>query len=269
MSSDSYNFYAGEGPVVAVALHSGHDVRSELEPLFNLSSTERLREEDPHTDLFTTIVPARIVVRKSRFEVDMNRERSLAVYRTPEDAWGLKVWKVNPDDESVEKSLAIYDSFYADAKVFLSGIIHKYGYVIVYDIHSYNYMREGPHSEPADSAANPDINLGTANLNRHVWGQVVEGLLKDLRTYQYPNGQFTVGENIRFKGGHYSHWIQQEFGDQSCAIAFEFKKIFMNEWTHELNPVKLNALYNALVSTLPGLLIHSNEITEMPAGGLK
>jgi len=266
---DSNKFYAGDGPIVAVALHSGHKVRSELEPLFNLTHSERLREEDPHTDFFTAIVPARIVARKSRFEVDLNRERSLAVYRTPEDAWGLNVWKEYPDDEMVEKSLAIYDKFYADAKIFLGGIIHKYGYVVVYDLHSYNHMREGPYAEPADPAANPDVNLGTENLNRHVWGQVVDGLAKDLRMFDYPGGQLTVGENIRFKGGHYSHWMQQEFGDQSCTIAIEFKKIFMNEWTHELDPVKLKALYNALISTLPGLLIHSNKISAVYAGGLK
>jgi N-formylglutamate deformylase len=269
MPSESYYFYTGEGPVVAVALHSGHDVRSELEPLFNLNNSERLREEDPHTDFLTAIVPARIVVRKSRFEVDMNRKRSLAVYLTPEDAWGLNVWKVNPDEETVEKSLAIYDKFYADAKIFISGIILKYGYVVVYDIHSYNHMREGPNAEPADPAANPDVNLGTANLNRDVWGQVVDGLAADLRSFEYPGGQLTVGENIRFKGGHYSHWMQQEFGDQSCTIAVEFKKIFMDEWTHEYDPVKLKALYNALNYTLPGLLIHSNEIPKKRAGVLE
>ncbi|REL37834.1 N-formylglutamate amidohydrolase [Rhodohalobacter sp. SW132] len=268
MSRESYRFYSGEGPVVAVALHSGHDVRNVLKPLYNLTDSERLREEDPHTDLLTTIVPSRIIVRKSRFEVDLNRERSLAVYRKPEDAWGLNVWKEYPEEELVEKSLAMYDRFYADSRVFLGRIIQKYGYVIVYDIHCYNHMREGPHAEPADPAGNPDVNLGTENLNRHVWGAVVDGLANDLRTFNYPGGPLTVGENIRFKGGHFSRWIQQEFGDQSCAIAIEFKKIFMNEWTHELDPVKFNALYNALKSTLPGLLTHSKQITEVHAGGL-
>jgi len=52
VTSDSYNFYTGEGPDVAVALHSGHEVRSILEPLFNLTNSERLREEDPHTYIF-------------------------------------------------------------------------------------------------------------------------------------------------------------------------------------------------------------------------
>ncbi|MCC5941373.1 MAG: N-formylglutamate amidohydrolase [Balneolaceae bacterium] len=269
MPSGSYRFYAGEGPVVAVALHDGHDVRSELDPLYNLSSSQRLREEDPHTGFLTSIVPVRVVVRKSRFEVDLNRERSIAVYRTPEDAWGLNVWKVIPDDELIEKSLAIYDKFYADSKVFLSGIILKYGYVVVYDIHSYNHMRGGLTEKPADPAANPDVNLGTANLNRDVWGKAVDGLAEDLRSFNYLDGHLTVGENIRFKGGHYSKWIQQEFGDQSCAIAIEFKKIFMDEWTHKYDPVKLSALYNALNFTLPSLLIHSNSIAEKRMGVLK
>ncbi len=268
MPGISYNFYAGAGPVVAVALHSSHDVRRDLKHLFNLSSSERMREEDPHTDILTAIVPARIVARKSRFEVDLNRERSLAVYRTPEDAWGLKVWKENPDEESIEISLAIYDRFYADVKLFLRDIILKYGYVIVYDIHSYNHMREGPNAEPADPVDNPDINLGTQNLNRRIWGRVVDGLADDLRKFNYPGGKLSVGENIRFKGGHFSHWIEQEFGDHSCAIAIEFKKIFMNEWTHDLDPLKLKALYSALDCTLPGLLIHSKRITKMSVGGL-
>ncbi|MEX1011489.1 MAG: N-formylglutamate amidohydrolase [Balneolaceae bacterium] len=268
MSSQSYRFYGGESPVVAVALHSGHQVRNELKPLINISSSERLREEDPHTDFFTAIVPARIVVRTSRFEVDLNRERSVAVYRTPEEAWGLDVWKEIPDEKSVERSLAIYDRFYADSKVFLSKIILKYGYVIVYDIHSYNHMREGPFSEPADPATHPDVNLGTSNLNRNIWGRLVDRLAIDFRAFTFPGGHLSVGENIRFKGGHFSHWIQQEFGDKSCAIAIEFKKIFMNEWTHEYDPVKLKALYFALVGTLPGLLVHSNKFREIHAGGL-
>jgi len=116
--------------------------------------------------------------------------------------YGASVWKEYPDDEMVEKSLAIYDKFYADAKIFLGGIIYKYGYVLVYDLHSYNHMREGPYDEPADPTANPVVNLGTENLNRHVWGQLIDGLVNDLRKYKYPGGQHTVGENIRFKGGH-------------------------------------------------------------------
>ena len=34
------------------------------------------------------------------------------MYRKPEDAWGLQVWKGDPPEEEVEKSLAAYDAFY-------------------------------------------------------------------------------------------------------------------------------------------------------------
>ena len=39
----------------------------------------------------------RIIVNRSRFEVDINRPRDKAVYITPEDAWGLHIWKNIPD----------------------------------------------------------------------------------------------------------------------------------------------------------------------------
>ena len=48
----------------------------------------------------------------------------------------------------------------------------------------------------------PMLILAQKYLNRHVWGQLIDGLVNDLRKYKYPGGQHTVGENIRFKGGH-------------------------------------------------------------------
>ncbi len=72
--------------------------------------------------MLTDIAPARIIGLRSRFEVDLNRKRSLAVYLSPEDAWGLDVWKTLPDVEMISRSLEIYDSFYSDVKEFLSSI---------------------------------------------------------------------------------------------------------------------------------------------------
>jgi hypothetical protein len=41
-----------------------------------------------------------MITHRSRFEVDLNRPRREAVYRIPEDAWGLDIWRdeVLPDD---------------------------------------------------------------------------------------------------------------------------------------------------------------------------
>ena len=82
----------GDGPLVATAVHDGHRVRDNLLALMKLDDAGRLREEDPFTAHWTTVAPTRVIGLHSRFEVDLNRPRDKAVYRSPEDAWGLDVW---------------------------------------------------------------------------------------------------------------------------------------------------------------------------------
>ena len=74
--------------IVATAIHAGHDLRPDVAAAMLLSEQDRLREEDPFTDLIAAAVPDRVVTTRSRFEVDLNRPRREAVYRRPEDAWG-------------------------------------------------------------------------------------------------------------------------------------------------------------------------------------
>jgi N-formylglutamate deformylase len=80
----------GAGPVVACAVHAGHDVRPEVVALLAVDDATRLREEDPHTGGWTALAPTRLVAHRSRFEVDLNRSRPQAVYLEPDDAWGLR-----------------------------------------------------------------------------------------------------------------------------------------------------------------------------------
>ena len=83
----------GSGPLVATAIHDGHEVRPDVLDLMSIPEANRLREEDPFTGDWTAVAPTRVVGTRSRFEVDLNRPRDGAVYRTPADAWGLEVWK--------------------------------------------------------------------------------------------------------------------------------------------------------------------------------
>ncbi|MDH3397974.1 MAG: N-formylglutamate amidohydrolase, partial [Acidimicrobiia bacterium] len=55
----------GEMPIVATAIHAGHDARAEAAALFAVSDADRLREEDPFTDRWTEIVDNRVVVLRS------------------------------------------------------------------------------------------------------------------------------------------------------------------------------------------------------------
>src|SRR5688500_10946958 len=76
----------GSGPRCATSIHAGHTIRDSLLPHLELSDQERLREEDPFTELWTTVCPNRVVARRSRFEVDLNRPPEAALYKKPVDA---------------------------------------------------------------------------------------------------------------------------------------------------------------------------------------
>ncbi len=164
-------FVLGDAPIVAVAVHDGHSVRQGLDAYFSLTAQERLREEDPFTGEWTEIAPSRIVAARSRFEVDLNRPREKAIYRTPGDAWGLHVWNETLPDDVVATSLAAYDAFYAMTRTLLSSLVERFGTVFVFDLHSYNHRREGPECAAADAAGHPDVNIGTGTLDRRPLGR--------------------------------------------------------------------------------------------------
>ena len=78
--------HEGSGPLFATAIHSGHEIRRELLPLLTIDESTRAREEDPYTDSWVKIVPSWIAVKRSRFEVDLNRPPDEAV-RTDPSVW--------------------------------------------------------------------------------------------------------------------------------------------------------------------------------------
>lgn len=220
-----------------------------------LDSNERRREEDPFTDLWTTIASNRIVVHRSRFEVDLNRPRDLAIYLDPEQAWGLDVWKLPPDDELIADSLFIYDSFYNELRLLLEELQERYGGFILLDLHSYNFRRAGPEAPPEDARATPEINVGTAGMSRERWAPVVETFMEELRRHHFNGHPLDVRENVRFKGGNLLTWIHRNFPN-GCAMAVEVKKIFMDEWTGAPLAGGVEAIGSALKATIPLLRNH-------------
>lgn len=244
----------GYGPLVAVAVHHGHAVRDELQDLMALDEATRLREEDPFTGDWTKVAPTRFVVLRSRFEVDLNRQRERAVYRTPNDAWGLEVWKREPPDDVVARSLDEYDAFYDTMREVLEDIERRHGRFVVFDLHSYNHRREGPDGPAAEEEGNPQVNVGTGTLDRARWGGVVDNFVESMRSYDFPGGGLDVRENVKFKGGYLSRWVHDTFPSTGCVLAIEFKKFFMDEWTGEPDGHLVEAIGRALRSTVPGIL---------------
>jgi N-formylglutamate amidohydrolase len=244
----------GDVPLVAAAIHDGHAVRAEVADALALTESKRLREEDPFTGGWTVIAPTRILGMRSRFEVDLNRPRDYAVYRRPEDAWGLHVWKREPPAELIARSLAEYDRFYDEVRALLSRTARRHGRFVVYDLHSYNHRRDGPEAPAADPEANPEVNVGTGSLDRRRWAPVVDALLESLRAFDYRGRRLDVRENVKFRGGHFSRWVHESFPAAACSLAIEFKKFFMDEWSGEPDPVQLDAIRKALASTVPAVL---------------
>lgn len=232
----------GDGPLVACAIHDGHDVRPDVAARLRLDDAQRRYEEDPHTAAWTSIAPTRIVARRSRFELDLNRPREKAVYLTPGDAWGMDVWSCPPPAAMVNRSLRAYDDFYAHLRQVLERLVARHGRVVVFDLHSYNHVRQRRGGPNADPAQNPEVNLGTGTMDRGRWVRIVERWLAEMRGYDYFGRRLDVRENVKFFGGHLPAWIHENFPETVCTLAIEVKKFFIDEWTDQLDAAQHQAI---------------------------
>jgi N-formylglutamate deformylase len=211
----------------------------------------RLREEDPWTDRIAGRFEANVAVSRSRFEVDLNRPRTEAVYRTPADSWDIQVWREPLPDDVVERSLGVYEAFYRDLGQYLDRVTSN-GPFLVLDIHSYNHRR-GPGRTAAPQAGNPDINVGTGSLSAR-WRTVVDTFIDALGRQWVRNERLDVRENVRFKGAHLAAWIHQHYPERGCVLALEFKKTFMDEWSGTVDLAHLDELADALCAAVPNVL---------------
>jgi N-formylglutamate amidohydrolase len=185
---------------------------------------------------------------RSRFEVDLNRPREKAVYLSPADCWGLAVWKSPPPAAIVEKSLSLYDDFYAQVRVLLDQLLTRFSRLVVFDLHSYNHHRDGQGKPPADPQLKPEINLGTRSMDRTFWAPLVDSWLTAVRNYNYLGRRLDVRENVCFFGGHFPTWIHTQYPKRVCALAIEVKKFFMDEWSGELDEMQHRAVRDVLAA---------------------
>jgi hypothetical protein len=244
----------GASPIVATAIHEGHSVRAELQPFYALSDRQRLQEEDPYTAFTIRDVPNRVVFHRSRFEVDINRDRDGAVYLRPEQSWGLKVWSTPLSQVHVEQSLEIHDAFYDMLLGLLVGVERQFGRFVVLDVHSYNHRRDGPNASPAPQGGAPDVNIGTSSMDRVRWAPVVDALITHFQSFEINGRRLDVRENVAFQGkGEQTRFIHEHFPRTGCAIAIEFKKFFMDEWTGEPDADVLDQLRKMVATAVPML----------------
>jgi N-formylglutamate deformylase len=155
-------------------------VRPDLAEVMILPEADRFREEDPFTDQIAAAVPSRMITPTSRFEVDLNRPRREAVYRTPADAWDLDLWRDEAlPDEAWRGSLpsgmrcmprshrgwtrsptAGPSSCSTCTPTTIAGVVRSAG--------------------PEPLADNPDVNVGTGSVDRSRFGRLVERFVRDM-----------------------------------------------------------------------------------------
>lgn len=240
----------GEGPVVATAIHDGHWLREEVRAAMALGDADRLREEDPHTGQAVEGVANHVIACRSRFEFDLNRGAADAVYTTPEQSWGLKVWKEAPDEALVARSLALHAGFYRMMGQYLDEVAAAHDRFVLLDVHSYNHRREGPGGAPTPQAEAPDINIGTFSMPRELWAPVLDPLIETMRAFEFNGRRLDVRENVAFQGkGELTRFVHARYPRRGCAIALEFKKFFMDEWTGVPDPAELAAMRSFVDAT--------------------
>ena len=166
----------------------------------------------------------------------------------------MKVWKETLPEMIIDQLLLDYDYFYRECLGYFREIEKTYGRFIVLDFHSYCHRRNGPNCPPDSQENNPDINIGTGTMRRSDWANVVDRFIGDLSKQTFQGNPLDVRENIRFRGGWFSHWIHETFPETGCALAIEVKKIFMDEWSGKLDKDAFEETKTALESTIPGLL---------------
>jgi N-formylglutamate deformylase len=234
--SDGFDVSGQQGPVLAVAVHHGHDLPVAVAPHVVLDEAERLREEDPFTGAFTVVGDQRAVVSVSRFACDLNRPPERCLYRTPEDAWGLRVWDGAPPPEAEAFAAAHHRRFYE----WVDAALDDGELRLVLDLHSYNHRRGGPDAEVDDDAF-PMLNIGTKWIERDRWGREVDAVLAALRSCS-----FDARENVVFGGGWFSRHVAEVAGDRLLVLAVEVRKSFMDEWTGVADDARIAEVVAAL-----------------------
>ncbi|WP_344802974.1 N-formylglutamate amidohydrolase [Allohahella marinimesophila] len=238
-SDDNWVIHSTGGPVLATAVHAGHAMREELRPYLEADEAELRREEDPLTDIWASAAPDHFLCRTSRFEVDLNRSRDMALATNPEHTWGKRIWRESPPQAMIERSLAQHDRFYGLMSDWIKSLITTHGKILLLDIHSYNHRRDGEYAPPASSSSNPDIDLGLTELNHDRYGSLIDVFSEALAQVPCQGRRPDVRGNVRYPdGGHWPEWVFAEFGDDVCTVTLEYKKFYMDEWTgHAYLPV--------------------------------
>jgi N-formylglutamate deformylase len=234
MLVSSFTFGDESLPLLATAIHNGHHLPPELEKICGIPEQERLREEDPYTGEFAGLFPNHVVVKTSRFAIDLNRPPHRAIYQKPEDCWGLPARTQAIPEEVLARLNQDYQGWHKLMEYQMDTLLKRHEFLVVLDLHSYNHRRGGPQAEPDPQENNPDIIIGRSNLREEHY-PASAALRHILGSQTYLGKPLDCREDVKFPGGNFPRWLNAKYSDRLICLAIEFKKTFMDEWSGELD----------------------------------
>lgn len=221
-------------PLLATAIHNGHRLPPELSKISGITVAQRLREEDPHTGEIAALFPNSVLLESSRFAVDLNRPLEKSVYQKPEDCWGLQARKAPIPAEVLRHLHQDYESWHRLMEYQIRKLLGEHPKLVLLDLHSYNHRRGGPNAEPDPKKENPDIIIGRSNLTQKHY-PAARALQELLNGQSWQGKSLDCRMDVKFTGGHFPRWVNSLEPQRIICLAIEFKKIFMDEWTSELD----------------------------------
>ncbi|MBF0200670.1 MAG: N-formylglutamate amidohydrolase [Desulfamplus sp.] len=212
-------------PYIATAIHAGSHVPEQMLPLMKMSRARRLFEEDCATDIMIQGLSNTVWGLDSRAVYDLNRSVDLALPLTPDKFWGATVYKKMPHKDLTRQNLQAHDDYYKFMGSCITFMLEKFDRCIVYDIHSYNTIRQ-----LEKGISNPPVfNLGTALVDRKKWAHEIDLWLDILGQIPLPDMETTVAENHVFQGlGEHCRRLTQ-WDPRILVLPTEVAKIYMDE----------------------------------------
>ena len=178
----------------------------------------------------------------SRAEYDLNRPAAGAVPLTAEQFWGVEVYRKVPTEAMVQRSLDKHEGFYTFIGSCIRVLLERFGFCVVYDIHSYNLSRQ-----VEKGIANPPVfNLGTALLDRPRWGERIDAWLHQLGRIEIPGIVTTVEENRVFSGAGEFCSRLTGWDRNILVLPTEVAKVYMDEHTGTLHDPVIEAVGRGL-----------------------
>lgn len=212
-------------PYIITAIHAGSRMRRELEAYLVISDSEIHFEEDTATDLMIQGNPNTIWGLDSRAQYDLNRTRERSVATKPEYFWGKQVYSESLPTKLVQESLKRYDQFYAFIDHCITTLIDRFGFCVIYDIHSYNISRQ----KTKGITSPPMFNLGTKSQNQQKWRPFIDAWLECLREIRISQFETTVSENKVFMGQEgLSSYVANHY-ENVLVLPTEISKFYMDE----------------------------------------